>query len=312
MSETVISAAVGVVMRVFVTGATGWIGSATVDELLGAGHEVVGLARTDSAAAGLEARGAVVLRGDLDDLETLRRGATDAEAVVHLANKHDWGNPAESDRAERAAVETFAEALVGTDHPFLLASGVAGLAGSGRRTVETDSSPAVGPDSPRGGSENLALDYVDRGVRTISARFAPTVHGVGDHGFIAVIAAAARRHGVSAYVGDGSSAWAAVHRSDAARLVRLGLEAAPAGTRLHVVAEEGVPTRQIAEAIGAWLGLPVASVAPADAVAHFRFLGGFFGAEMSASSALTRQAFSWTPSGPTLVEDIAGGAYAHA
>src|SRR3954449_9277422 len=257
-------------MRVFVTGASGWIGSATVDELLSAGHSVLGLARSDASAAALEAQGATVLRGDLDDLDALRRGAADADAVAHLANKHDWANPAESNRAERAAVETLAEALVGSDRPLVLASGLAGLA-QGRPGTETDPSPAVGPDSPRGGSENLALDYVDRGVRTISARFAPTVHGVGDHGFIAVIAAAARRHGVSAYVGDGSSAWAAVHRSDAARLVRLGLEQAPAGTRLHAVAEERVPTRQIAEAIGQALGLPVTSVAPADAVDHFGF-----------------------------------------
>jgi nucleoside-diphosphate-sugar epimerase len=299
-------------MRVFVTGASGWIGSATVDELLGAGHEVVGLARTDSAAAGLDAKGAVVLRGDLDDLEILRRGATDAEAVIHLANKHDWSDPAESNRAERAAVETLAEALAGTDRPFVLASGVAGLTADGRPAAETDSTPAVGPDSPRGGSENLALDYVDRGVRTISARFAPTVHGAGDHGFIAVLVAAARRHGVSAYVGDGSSAWSAVHRSDAARLVRLGLEQAPAGTRLHAVAEERIPTRQIAEAIGQALDLPVTSVAPEDAVGHFGFLGRFFGMELSGSSRLTRETFSWTPSGPTLAEDIACGAYASA
>ena len=285
-------------MRVFVTGASGWIGSATVDELLGAGHQVVGLARSDGSAASLEAKGVTVLRGDLDDLAALRRGAADADAVAHLANKHDWNNPAESNRAERAAVETLAEALAGN----------AGLA-QGRPGIEADPSPAVGPDSPRGGSENLALDYVDRGVRTISARFAPTVHGVRDHGFIAYITAAARRHGVSAYVGDGSAAWSAVHRSDAARLVRLGLEQAPAGARLHAVAEEAVPTRVIAEAIAEALGIPVTSIAPEDAVEHFGFIRRFFALDMSASSNHTRELLGWNPTGPTLVEDIKAGAY---
>jgi nucleoside-diphosphate-sugar epimerase len=295
-------------MRVFVTGASGWIGSATVDELLAAGHEVVGLARSDDSAASLEAKGVTVLRGDLDDLDALRRGADDSDAVAHLANKHDWGNPAESNRAERAAAETIAEALVGSDRPFVLAAGVAALA-QGRPGTEADASPAVGPDSPRGGSENLALDYVDRGVRTISARFAPTVHGVGDHGFIAYLTAAARRHGVSAYVGDGSAAWSAVHRSDAARLVRLGLEQAPAGSRLHAVAEEAIPTREIAEAIAESLGVPVTSIAPEDAVEHFGFIGRFFALDMSASSNRTRELLDWNPTGPTLVEDIKAGAY---
>ena len=295
-------------MRVFVTGASGWIGSATVDELLGAGHQVVGLARSDGSAASLEAKGVTVLRGDLDDLDALRRGAADADAVAHLANKHDWNNPAESNRAERAAVETLAEALAGSDRPFVLAAGVAGLA-QGRPGTEADPSPAVGPDSPRGGSENLALDYVDRGVRTISARFAPTVHGMRDHGFIAYITAAARRHGVSAYVGDGSAAWSAVHRSDAARLVRLGLEQAPAGSRLHAVAEEAIPTREIAEAIAEALGVPVTSVAPEDAVEHFGFIGRFFALDMSASSNRTRELLDWNPTGPTLIEDIKAGAY---
>lgn len=295
-------------MQVFVTGASGWIGSATVDELLAAGHEVVGLARSDAAAARLETKGATVLRGELDDLDSLRRGAADAEAVVHLANKHDWANMAQSNRAERAAVQTLADALVGSGRPLLLAAGVAGLT-PGRATEETDPSPSVGPDSPRGGSENLALEYADRGVRVISARFAPTVHGAGDHGFISLIATAARTHGTSAYIGDGSTAWSAVHISDAARLVRIGLEQAPAGARLHAVAEEAVPSREIAEAIGAALGLPVTSVAPDDAVDHFGFIGMFFGMDLRASSTRTQESFSWTPTGPTLIEDIAGGAY---
>ena len=295
-------------MRVFVTGASGWIGSATVDELLSAGHSVLGLARSDASAAALEERAATVLRGDLDDLDVLRKGATDAEGVVHLANKHDWANPAASNAAERGAVEAIAETLVDTERPFVLASGVAGLA-KGRPSTEEDPSPFHGPDAPRGGSENLALEYVGRGVRAVSARFAPTVHGVRDHGFIAYIVGVAREKGVSAYVGDGAHRWAAVHRPDAARLVRIGLEQAPAGTRLHAVAEEGVPTKVIAEAIGRGLGLPVTSVAPEDAVEHFGFIGAFFAMDLSASSERTRARFGWEPTGPTLVEDIEAGAY---
>lgn len=296
-------------MRVFVTGASGWIGSAVVDDLLGAGHDVVGLARSDASAVALEAKGATVLRGDLDDHHALRRGAGDAEAVVHLANKHDWANPAESNRAERAAVEALVEALVGTDRPFLVASGAAGLA-RGRPGTEDDPSPAVGPDAPRGGSENRALEFVAQGVRTIPVRFAPTVHGMNDHGFIAYITAAARRHGASAAVGAGTNAWSAVHVSDAARLVRLALEAdLPAATVLHAVAEEAVPTRDIAAAIGEALGVPTTSVAPEDAAEHFGFIGALFGMDMSASSERTRALLGWTPVGPTLREDIAAGAY---
>ncbi|MFD1720626.1 SDR family oxidoreductase [Amnibacterium endophyticum] len=293
-------------MKVFVTGATGWIGSATVDELLHAGHEVVGLVRSDAAEAELVAKGATPLRGDLDDLDALRRGAEAAEAVVHLANKHDWAHPEESNRAERAAVETLAGVLRGSDRPFALASGVAGLA-QGRAAVETDDSRAVGPDSPRGGTERLALGT--EGLHAIALRFAPTVHGMRDHGFVSVVAATARRTGVSAYVGDGAQAWSAVHRSDAARLVRLGVEGAPAGSRLHAVAEEGVPVREIAEAIGRTLDVPVRSIDPEDAAAHFGFLGGFLAMDLRASSAATRALLGWAPTGPTLLEDIAAGAY---
>jgi nucleoside-diphosphate-sugar epimerase len=288
-------------MRVFVTGASGWIGSAVVDELVAAGHDVVGLARSDSSATTLVAKGATALRGDLDDLDSLRRGAADSDATVHLANKHDWANPAESSRAERAAVETIAETLARTDRPFLFASGVL--------AAEGEASPFVGPDSMRGGSENRAFDFIEQGVRAVALRFAPSVHGMHDHGFIALIADAARRTGVSAYVGDGSNAWAAVHLSDAVRLVRLGLEQAPARARLHAVAEDAVSTRAIAEAIGARLGVPVTSVAPEEAVEHFGFIGQFFGRDMASSSALTRTTYRWEPTGPTLIEDIAAGAY---
>jgi nucleoside-diphosphate-sugar epimerase len=298
-------------MRVFVTGASGWIGSAVVDELLAAGHEVTGLARSDASGAVLEGKGARVRRGNLDDLDGIRLGAQDAEAVIHLANKHDWSDPAASNAAERAAVRTIGDALVGTGRPFLVASGVAALA-KGRPAAEDDASPFHGPDSPRGGSENLALEYVDRGVRTVSVRFAPTVHGTGDHGFIAAIAAIARQKGVSGYPGDGTNRWAAAHRLDAARLVTLGLDRAPAGARLHAVAEEGVPTREIARAIGRAFDLPVASIAPEDVPDHFGWISTFFAMDLSATSTATRDLLGWTPTGPTLVEDLDAGAYSAA
>jgi nucleoside-diphosphate-sugar epimerase len=295
-------------MRVFVTGASGWIGSAVVDELLAAGHEVTGLARSDASAAALEAKGAHVRRGDLDDLDSIRAGAQDAGAVIHLANKHDWSNPAASNAAERAAVQTIGDALAGTSRPFLLASGVAGLT-PGSAATEADASPFHGPDSPRGGSENLALEFVDRGMHTVSLRFAPTVHGIRDHGFIAIIAGVARQKGVSGYPGDGTNRWAAVHRSDAARMVTLGLAKAPAGARLHAVAEEGVPTREIAEAIGRAFDLPVTSIAPDDVQDHFGWIGTFFAMDLAATSTVTRELLGWMPTGPTLIEDIDAGAY---
>jgi nucleoside-diphosphate-sugar epimerase len=279
-----------------------------IDELLAAGHEVTGLARSEASAAALDAKGAFVRRGDLDDLESIRAGAAASDAVIHLANKHDWSNPAASNAAERGAVQTIGDALVGTNRPFLLASGVAAVA-QGRPATEKDPSPFQGPESPRGGSENLAFDYVERGVGTVSLRVAPTVHGAGDHGFIAAIAAVAREKGVSAYAGDGSNRWAAVHRSDAGRLVALGLAKAPAGARLHAVAEDGIPTRDIAEAIGRALHLPVTSIAADNVQDHFGWIGTFFAMDMSATSVLTRELLGWVPSGPTLIEDLDAGQY---
>jgi nucleoside-diphosphate-sugar epimerase len=295
-------------MLVFITGASGWIGSATVDELLSEGHVVVGLARSDASAAALAAKGARVVKGDLDDLETIRAGAGDADAVIHLANKHDFTNPAVSNGAERAAIETIGGVLEGSGRPFLFASGVAGLA-PGRPATEADASPFSGPDSPRGGGENLGLSYVERGVRSVSLRFAPTVHGAGDHGFIPRLIEIAREQGASGYLGDGANRWPAVHRSDAARLVRLGLDTAPAGSRLHAVGEEGVPTRAIAEAIGRGLDVPVVCVPKQDAQAHFGWIGAFFGLDVPASSERTQQLLGWTPTGPTLLEDLAAGPY---
>lgn len=289
-------------MRVFVTGVSGWIGSAVTDELLGAGHEVVGLARSDASAASLAAKGATVQRGDLDDLDSLRAGAEGADAVIHLANKHDFANPAVSNLAERTAVETLGEALAGSDRRLIVASGAVGHA-------ETVPSPHHGLESQRGGSENRALEFVDRGVNVSAVRFAPTVHGLGDYGFMKMLVDIARATGVAGYPADGANRWPAVHRSDAARLVRLGLESATPGSILHAMAEDGVSTRDIATAIGVGLGLPVESVAPDDVAAHFGWLGMFFGRDIPGSSTITRERFGWTPTGPTLIEDLEAGVY---
>lgn len=295
-------------MHVFVTGASGFIGRAVVPELIAAGHEVTGMARSDASAAVVAGLGATVLRGDLDDLDVINEGAKSSDGVVHLANKHDWTDPDASNRAERSAVQTISDTLVGSDRPFVFASGIA-LFGLGRPSTERDASPAVGPDSPRGGAENLALSYADRGVRVVSARFAPTVHGEGDHGFVSVIAQAARKRGASAYPGEGTNRWPAVHRSDAARLVRLGLEKAPAGTIMHATAEEGVPVREIAEALAARLGVPATSVPPEQLAEEILFIGTFMAADIPASSDLTRELLGWQPTGPTLLADIAAGHY---
>jgi nucleoside-diphosphate-sugar epimerase len=295
-------------MRVFITGASGWIGSATTDELLAHGHEVVGLARSDESAAALTAKGAIVQRGDLDDLASLRAGAENADAVIHLANKHDFANQAVSNLAERNAVETLGDALAGSGRIFLVASGVPGQ--RGRAGLETDVSEAVGLESPRGGSENLALDYSDKGVISGAVRFAPTVHGVGDHGFMATLTSIARDKGVAGYVGDGSNRWPAVHRLDAARLVRLGLEDASPRAIVHAMGEEGIPTREIAQAIGRSLGIPSRSITPDDVMAHFGWIGMFFSIDIPTSSALTRARYGWAPTGPGLIEELDAGVYA--
>lgn len=295
-------------MRVFVTGASGWIGSAVVPELIAAGHDVVGLARSEAAAAVLTAAGVQVRHGDLDDSESLRAGAEDSDGVIHLAFKHDFSDYAGAGRTERAAVETLGKALEGSDRPFLLASGVA-LTAPGRVATERDANAMSGPDSPRGGSEQLAFDYADRGVRSVSLRFAPTVHGDGDHGFIPTLIGIAREKGVSGYVGDGANRWPAVHRLDAARLVRLALEKAPARCAVHAVAEEGVPTRDIAEVIGRQLDVPVVSVAPADAAEHFGWIGAFFALDAPASSTITQDLLGWQPTHVGLIEDLEAGHY---
>lgn len=295
-------------MRVFVTGASGFIGRAVVAELVAAGHEVTGLARSEASAAVVADLGAAVRSGDLDDLESIRDGAAAADGVVHLANKHDWTRPEVSNRAERSAVQTICDTLAGSDRPFALASGLAGF-DLGRTLTEHDLSSAVGPDSPRGGAENLALSYAGKAVRVMPVRFAPTVHGEGDHGFVSIVAKAARQRGASLYPGEGDNRWPAVHRSDAARLVRLGLENAPAGTILHATAEEGVPVRRIAEALADRLGVPTKS-APAQQLAEeIPFVGRFLAVDAPASSTITRDLLGWQPTGPALLDDIAAGHY---
>ncbi|MFC8732665.1 SDR family oxidoreductase [Luteimicrobium sp. NPDC057192] len=295
-------------MRIFVTGATGWIGSAVTGELLAAGHDVVGLARSDASAEALAARGATPLRGTLDDLGIIKDAAADSDGVVHLGFVHDFDRFAESGRVERSVVGTIGDTLAGSDRPFLFAAGVAGLA-PGRLATEDDASQHVGPDAPRGGSEALGLEYAEQGVRTVSLRFAASVHGIGDHGFVAELTRVARERGAAAYVGDGANRWPAVHRSDAARLVALALEQAPAGGVVHAVAEEGVAMLDIAEAIGRSLDVPARSVAPEEAAEHFGWISRFVALDAPASSALTRARYGWTPTGPTLLEDIAAGGY---
>nr|WP_274637016.1 SDR family oxidoreductase [Microbacterium bovistercoris] len=295
-------------MRVFVTGASGWIGSAVVPELIAAGHHVVGLARSAASAAAIEAAGATPRTGSLDDLDSLRAGASDADAVIHLAFVHDFSDFAASGRAERAAIRTFTDALAGSSRPFLFASGAGGIT-PGRLATEHDRVAATGPDAPRGGAEELAFAAVDRGVGSVALRFSTSVHGEGDHGFAAQLVHIAREKGVAAYIGDGANRWPAVHRLDAGRMVRLALEKAPAGSAVHAVGDEGVPTRAIAEAIGRGLGVPTVSIPAEDAADHFGWLGAIFALDIPASSAITQSLLHWTPTHPGLIEDLDAGHY---
>lgn len=295
-------------MRVFVTGASGWIGSAVVPELIAAGHQPVGIARSEESAEKLRSAGVEVRRGSLDDLESLRAGAQDADGVIHLAFKHDFSDFAGAGRTERAALETFGQVLAGSHRPLLFASGLLGLA-PGRVLTEADTSPAVGANAPRGGAEELALRIAERGVRTVALRFAPTVHGQGDAGFVTTLVETARAKGASGYVGDGGNRWPAVHRLDVASMVALALEKTPAGSTVHGAAEQGITAREIAGAIGRDLDLPTVSVAPDDAEQHFGWIGAFFGMDAPASSAITREVLGWTPTHPTLLEDLDAGRY---
>jgi nucleoside-diphosphate-sugar epimerase len=305
-------------MRIFVTGASGWIGSAVVPELLAAGHVVVGLARSDASAAALIAAGAEVHRGSLDDLDSLRSAASASDGVIHLAFKHDLaftGDFQGAADADRRAVETFGDALADSGRPFLIASGTLGAA-PGRMATERDGhdddpSLAVygeGPSARRATAE-FVLSLASRGVRSSVMRLPPTNHGDGDHGFVATLVAIARDKGVSGYIGDGSNRWPAVHRLDSARLFRLAVEEAPAGSTLHAVADEAVPIRDVAEVIGRHLDLPAVSVSPEDAGEHFTWLARFLAADSPASSALTRELLGWRPVQPGLIDDLDQGHY---
>jgi nucleoside-diphosphate-sugar epimerase len=290
-------------MRIFVTGASGWIGSAVVPELIGAGHQVLGFARSDSSAAAITAAGAEVLRGDLHNLDALHAGAAGCDGVIHLAFIHDFTDFEASVSADRRAIETMGAALEGSGKPLVIASGTPAV--PGHVATERDESAPGSPVAGRAANARAALNMAARGVRSSVVGLPRTVHGEGDHGFIARLVGIARDKDVSGYVGDGSSRWPAVHVLDAAHLFRLAAEQAPAGSRLHAVGDEGVPVRDIAEVIGRHLNLPVASVPAGD----FGFLGQILAVDQPASSAQTRELLRWRPVQPGLIDDLDKGHY---
>lgn len=295
-------------MRVFVTGATGFIGSAVVRELLGAGHQVIGLARSDDTAERLARTGAQARRGDLTDGDSLAEGARDADGVIHTAFIHDFEDYQKNAEIDRAAVATLAEALAVTGKP-LVSTSVSVLLKPGTVGHEADQRAPDGPLGARAGSEAAVLQAADHGVRASVVRLPPSVHGAGDHGFVPALIDIARRAGFAAYVGEGENRWAAVHRDDAARLFRLALEGAAPGAVLHAVAEGGIPTRAIADAIGRGLDVPVRGVAAEQADEHFGWLAGFAALDNPMSSAATRERYEWRPEMPDLLTDMAETGY---
>jgi nucleoside-diphosphate-sugar epimerase len=294
-------------MRIFVTGASGFVGSATVRELLGAGHQVTGLVRSDAQADALAALGGTALRGSLEDLDTLRRGAEACDGVIHTAFIHDFSDFARSCAVDQRAIATIGDVLAGSNRPFAVTSGTPHV--TGRACTEDDVGERENPIARlRAPAEDLTLALAERGVRSSLVRLPRSVHGVGDGGwkggFSEILVGMARANGVSAYIGDGSQRWPAVHRLDAARLYRLAVERAPAGCRLHAVNDEGVPMRALAAAIGRRLGLPVAAKSGGDAAEHFGFLAAIGGIDQPASSAKTRALLGWAPREPGLLADF--------
>ena len=299
-------------MKIFVTGATGFIGSATVRELIEAGHQVLGLARTDASAASLIAAGASVHRGSLDDLDSLRSGAAAADGVIHTAfmNEALLGGPdafVKAGKAEQRAIEVLGETLARSGRPLVVTSGTA-LVSPGHLLTEEDAPDAsAAARIPR--NPEVALALAARGVRVSVVRLPPSVHGEGDRGFVPALIAAARAQGMSAYPGDGLNRWASVHRRDAARVYRLALESGESGSRFHAVADEGVPVREIAEVIGRHLNIPAVSLPAEQAVEHFGWIGNFFAKDCAASSTLTQQRLRWHPVHLSLLEDLDQGHY---
>jgi len=294
-------------MKLFVTGATGFIGKAIVKELIGAGHQVLGLARSDAAASALIAAGAKVHRGDLEDLDSLRNGAEASDGVIHAGFIHDFSRFAEVCEIDRLAIEAIGDALVGSDRPFIVTSGTA-LVSPGRLATE-EMMPPANKGFPRV-SEVAADSVAARGVRVSVIRLSPSVHGEGDHhGFVPLLINIAREKGVSAYIGDGQNRWNAVHRLDAAHLYRLALEHATKGTRFHGVAEGEIAFKTIAESIAKHLNLPLVSISPDEAATNFGWFTGFASIDCPASSKLTQESLNWRPVQPTLLTDMEQGVY---
>jgi nucleoside-diphosphate-sugar epimerase len=292
-------------MRIFVTGATGFIGSAVVRELLDAGHRVLGLARSDAAAKSLIAAGADVHHGSLEDIESLRSGAASADGVIHTAFIHDFANYGPAAEADRRAIETLGNVLADTDRPLIVTSG--SLLAQRQGPLATEKDPH-NPNFPRK-SEDVAHALAARGVHASVLRLPPSVHGKGDHGFVPQLISIAREKGVSAFIGDGLNRWPAVHRLDAAHVYRLILEKGSTGATYHGIADEGVPTREIAEAIGHGLSIPVVSKTQEAAADHFGWIARFFGIDGAASSVLTQEQLGWRPVQPGIIADLNAGHY---